>query len=518
MVYKHKFDWALKMARTNAWKVDQMMETEGLREVWEVIKNQSDKSLPRLSTADPAPAPVLQAGEDDIIALSADFGLEQLCGLTTAQLEMLTAATELAKRIVAAGCQLVDGTDREVSLVTALQESTISKIQGGIDGYVVIIYDLKASGEDLVDPVQRAAPLDKIEIDKVTRVALKARSDVENSINPGDVYVLFDDGRPGTFKQLQGSLKACRKVKKKTMHIIYVEDSLLKRRQSLSSIGQSRSRGFMTMRQLEGAHFISAKVCSNLQRRPKLYYPGTSCGNALTSVAVPDIMNDGWLMTAAEKTVLLGESKKVQDVTKPICEVDVDDKSDSDQDVAKVGKKVQKKLEKRFQQNVDSDPSVSANIPFNFSQMTPELYEEVLHRAGAKGVIDLTASDGVLTLVCLEKTMPYFGICHNALHAAALTRRLESRVFASFSDATSNFYDPAVAVLMSQDNAKPAPRRKEGPSRGRTAKSIKRASGTTTDATKPAKKPKIDTGDVVDEGGDVGSDLDEGGDLGCPIP
>ena len=85
-------------------------------------------------------------------------------------------------------------------------------------------------------------------------------------------------------------------------------------------------------------------------------------------------MNDGWLMTAAEKTVLLGESKKVQDVTNPICEVDVDEKSDSDQDVAKVGKKVQKKLEKRFQQNIDSDLSVSANIPFNFMQMTPELY------------------------------------------------------------------------------------------------------------------------------------------------
>lgn len=46
------------------------------------------------------------------------------------QRDTVKEATEDAKRVVATGCHL-DGTDGESSLVAALRDSAISRIQGG---------------------------------------------------------------------------------------------------------------------------------------------------------------------------------------------------------------------------------------------------------------------------------------------------------------------------------------------------------------------------------------------------
>ena len=108
--------------------------------------------------------------------------------------------------------------------------------------------------------------------------------------------------------------------------------------------------------------------------------------------------------------------------------------------------------------DVESRPSAAEKarsqadkVSFNFMQMSPELYEEILHRAGAKAVIDLTASDGVLALACLSKGVPYFGICHNSLHLAALTRRLQSQVFRLLADESLPFFNSGLAELLAAD-------------------------------------------------------------------
>ena len=230
------------------------------------------------------------------------FGADQLTNFSSQQRDTAKEATEEAKRAVAAGCRLVDGTDDENSLVEALRQSAIGKIQGGTDGYAVIVYDLKASGEDPKDPFQRSAPLRKSQVDSRTRVALKARSpdaDPGPLINPGDLWIFFDDGRPGLSSQLQGSLKACPKTVK-LLHIVYSEEGLLERRKSLSAVGQAR-RGFMNLRQVEGAHIVSTGDHVQLPQRDNIHYDGTSSGNALQAVGAPDILKDGWMMPVAEK-------------------------------------------------------------------------------------------------------------------------------------------------------------------------------------------------------------------------
>jgi hypothetical protein len=74
----------------------------------------------------------------------------------------------------------------------------------------------------------------------------------------------------------------------------------------------------------------------------------------------------------------------------------------------------------------ESDVESRPSVPFNFAQMTPEVYKDIPHRTGAKAIIDLTASDG---LVCLSQGVSDFGICHNSSHIAALTHHLQSKVF-----------------------------------------------------------------------------------------
>ncbi len=108
--------------------------------------------------------------------MSEVFGAEQLTSFSEQQRDTVKEATEAAKRAVAAGCRLVAGTETEKSLVAALRDSSISRVQGNKDGCAVIIYDLKASGEDPKDPFQRSAPLRKSQVDRLTRIALTARS------------------------------------------------------------------------------------------------------------------------------------------------------------------------------------------------------------------------------------------------------------------------------------------------------------------------------------------------------
>jgi len=113
--------------------------------------------------------------------------------------------------------------------------------------------------------------------------------------------------------------------------------------------------------------------------------------------------------------------------------------------------------------DVESRPSAAKKarsqadkVAFNFMQMLPQLYEEILHRTGARAVIDLTASDGVLALACLSKGVPYFGFCHNSSHVAALTRRLQSQVFGLLADEGLPFFNSALAMLLAADPAQGA--------------------------------------------------------------
>ena len=241
LVYKTTYDWAIKLAIKSGKSAPDVLDTEIVRLQWEdVLRMSAAGTVHKVVSSPFAPESKVEA---DATGLSSNEQQDE---------------AEDAKGLVTAGCQLVDGSENESCLTATLRRSAVSRVQGGKDGYVVIIYDVKASAEDATDPLRRA------HVDRVTRVALKARSDAKNTMNPGDVYVLFDGGRHEMIGALQGCLRACSITTRTTMHIIYSEEGLLDRRKALSTVGgQSRNPRFTPLRQREDAHFVTATAfCS----------------------------------------------------------------------------------------------------------------------------------------------------------------------------------------------------------------------------------------------------------------
>ena len=215
VAFKVKYDGSLKTALKNCQSPADALDHEQIRARWETIETKSATMAALLLPSMPETLSEVLAsdvGDEELVLMSAVFPADRLQSMSSEQRDLVKDATEEAKRLVAAGVRLLDGMDSERSLIQALRDSPISRIQGGVDGYVVIIYDLKSSGEDPTDAAQRSAPLRKDHVEGRARIALKARSVDDNTINPGDMWVIFDDGRFALGKQLQGSLKSCAKT------------------------------------------------------------------------------------------------------------------------------------------------------------------------------------------------------------------------------------------------------------------------------------------------------------------
>lgn len=82
----------------------------------------------------------------------------------------------------------------------------------------------------------------------------------------GDLWVFLDNGRHGLQSHLLGALRPLAKISR-TLHIVYNEDAILSRRSELNQIAglaPPRKRGFMTIRQVEQATFVTP--CPQLLR------------------------------------------------------------------------------------------------------------------------------------------------------------------------------------------------------------------------------------------------------------
>ena len=66
-------------------------------------------------------------------------------------------------------------------------------------------------------------------------------------------------------------------------------------------------RGTVSIKQLEGAHIVAhAKI--SLPERQRKHYEGTSCGDTLTGVVMPDMVEE-WNVTWKQKKDLLGKKE-----------------------------------------------------------------------------------------------------------------------------------------------------------------------------------------------------------------
>jgi len=250
LIYGTKHDLAVKIAVKGGQKMDELLDNEMLQEEWAAIQSSvlllaetsrggaaADDVAPTLANTFSLAAGALGDEAPGIIAELSEAQQESLC-------EYETEARVLVSSIV----RLVDGSQAEKALVTILQKSTIGKIRGGLDGNVVVIYDLKSSGEHVKRPDIYPPPLRRGHAEKMVRVALRSRlspdagEDEALSILGGDVLIFFDGARPSFQDALQGGIKGVAR-ETRTLNLVYSEDPLIKKRISSSQTGKTTREG-----------------------------------------------------------------------------------------------------------------------------------------------------------------------------------------------------------------------------------------------------------------------------------
>jgi len=131
LVFKSKFDGTLKTSLKNSLTVVDALDSEPIRQIWEVIETKS-AALAAVSSplVDLPTIQELDVGDDDLVVMSAVFAADRLEAMSSDNRDLVKDAAEGAKRIVAAGVRLIDGEDKESTLIAAIRDGPISRIQG----------------------------------------------------------------------------------------------------------------------------------------------------------------------------------------------------------------------------------------------------------------------------------------------------------------------------------------------------------------------------------------------------
>ena len=127
----------------------------------------------------------------------------------------------------------------------------------------------------------------------------------------------------------------------------------------------------MNLPQVETCQLLSAAYHPDKQpaKRPNLHYEGTSSGTVLTNVAVPSY-KDTWKVTESMKRAMLGEGRAA------LCPEDVAGNAAVEVEAV----------------DAAAEPPISTLlVPVNYFEMPTSVIEEMMHRVGAKAVIDLTS-------------------------------------------------------------------------------------------------------------------------------
>ena len=114
---------------------------------------------------------------------------------------------DLAIRHVQINVKLVDGSMGDRDIISAIKLSSFGAFDSG---NLLILYDVKASGEDARRPELRKAALRRTHLDRLVKLALRSRADGSDealAIQQSDILVFFDAGRHGNAHSLLGSLK-----------------------------------------------------------------------------------------------------------------------------------------------------------------------------------------------------------------------------------------------------------------------------------------------------------------------
>jgi len=208
-----------------------------------------------------------------------------------------------AERIVSSNVTLLVEPDNQTAIKAAIMSSNAGKIEGR-DGseYVIIIYDYKQACESKTSPSTRVAPFQQARASKCIMAAIDARRTSKGfptvSVQPGDMYFLFDGTRSGNMGKLRATFMgedgAMPKAERR-LTLVYGEEAAARRRTLI--------RGTGSVKQQEGV-LIVTRFKPKMVRRKRLHFDGTSAGDAICNIPGPD--ND-WCLAVSNKRKLYGE-------------------------------------------------------------------------------------------------------------------------------------------------------------------------------------------------------------------
>ena len=86
--------------------------------------------------------------------------------------------------------------------------------------------------------------------------------------------------------------------------------------------------------------------------------------------------------------------------------------------------------------------------PFSFHGLPPDYYTDMLHVWQPKALIGFTACDMTPAMICIERKVPYLGICFSEPHMVNAYKHLSELVFEAMQDESSSLHDAKLTALM----------------------------------------------------------------------
>ena len=470
LIYTVEYDGRYKDCVKTKGKVADMMEYESVRRELDEVATllTQERAAAAAARGETLPGDPAVPGAGAGTAASAGTGIEASTpdskGFHTMEKHDQDHWEKVINKQIKTYIDIIVEPKSAAELQNALTESRLANIKGDPTGLVLIHFDVKQSGEPQTRPELRVAPLREASYHRLVRAVLSSRAPAgaPAGLRSGEVAVLLDGGRRGNSNKLLAPWREGTK-KDKTMeakadddeegddddqedavgddgeevqllgfnstilNLIYNEQSLATRRKKLRV-----STG--CIHQSEWVHMIShAKVC--LPERARKNYPGTTSGDTIFGVTVPELDTE-WSMTWGEKKVFYGK--------KNLIAVGGKTKGASPDDA----------------REARTDTVVE---PVTYHGMPHAWYEELIHTFFCKAVVDLTPLDGKFAWVCLTNRIGYVGIAFTEKHQEMLYDRLKVLLKAEMCKAGSRLYNAQYARAAGIEAETPDPKPKPKP-------------------------------------------------------
>ena len=161
-----------------------------------------------------------------------------------------------------------------------------------------------------------------------------------------------------------------------------------------------------------------------MPNRARLKYPGTTAGDMIGPVVMPELANC-WRETFKDKKKIFGSARIAVGGKGPDDPVDV----------------------------VKAKREDSTLEPVFFHSNGEQLHEELLHSIAVNfnsvsGIVDFTPGDGNLAHLAVVHKMPYLGFCFTEQHADGLQKHLTRLVWADMQKEDSPLYQSGLVGIL----------------------------------------------------------------------